>query len=87
MRDVGFVDWLKAEKGYTARAASDVLSRVRRIKRMVAQYDKETQFEDNLIGAIEKTEAFIGLTKSVKSQLRRAHTLYIEHTATQCEGA
>jgi len=88
MRDVGFVDWLKTEKRYTTRAACDVLSRVRRIKRIAAHYtDKETHSIDNLIDSIEKTETFSDLTKSVKSQLRRAHTLYREYTSTHYEGA
>lgn len=81
MRDVGFVDWLKKEKKYTARAASDVLSRVRRMKRMIMQSSDCPQSEDNLINVIEKLEGFNRLTKSVKSQLRRAQTLYSEYTA------
>jgi len=82
MRDVGFVDWLKKEKNYSARAASDVLSRVRRMKRMVMQCSDDNQPENNLIDVIEKSDSFAGLTKSVKSQLRRAQTLYSEYTAT-----
>lgn len=80
MRDVGFVDWLKNKKGYTSRAASDVLSRVRRIKRMASQCSYETFQEDSIIMVIEKTEMFKMLSKSVKSQLRRAQTLYNEYT-------
>lgn len=79
LRDVGFVDWLKKEKSYTARAACDVLSRVRRIKRMAMQCTNNQS--SDLLEVIEKTDNFTALSKSVKSQLRRAYILYCEYTA------
>lgn len=79
LRDVGFVDWLKKEKGYTSRAASNILSRVRRIKRLAIKCTDKRN--DDLIEIIENTENFTTLSKSVKSQLRRAYTLHGEYTA------
>ena len=77
IREVGFIDWLKQEKNYTSRAASDVLSRIRRMKRFAAQTSElESQNHDNII---EKVESFNNITKSIKSQLRRAQILYNEY--------
>lgn len=75
--DVGFVEWLKINKGYTPRAASDVLSRVRRIKRMLKKYEVVPNSKNQL--DFEGMENFSVLTKSVKSQLRRAYALHTEY--------
>jgi len=81
MRDVGFIDWLKTEKNYTARAACDVLSRIRRIKRFIAQQeDPKKQENDGQINIAENEKTFVDLKSSIKSQLRRAKVLYNEYT-------
>lgn len=77
--DVGFVDWLKVSKGYTPRAASDVLSRVRRIKRLFAKNGIDSYTDE--LSALQNIEEFSLLTKSVKSQLRRAYALHNEYNS------
>ena len=79
LRDVGFVDWLKQEKAYTPRAASDVLSRVRRMKRIAKQHYSQEITDEALLDSIKNTDFFDKLTTSVKSQLRRAQKLYHEY--------
>lgn len=82
-RDVGFVEWLKKEKIYTNRAAGDVLSRVRRIMRITSHYSEILLYEgNNIVETLGRTEEFISCTKSVKSQLKRAQSLYSEYLAT-----
>lgn len=79
--DVGFVDWLKMQKNYSPRAASDVLSRFRRINRIFNSNNIEI---DNIssLSILEQTEDFQKCTKSVKSQLKRAYILHEEYINT-----
>ncbi|MEI7028394.1 DNA cytosine methyltransferase [Paenibacillus sp. y28] len=82
-RDVGFVQWLKDEKGYTGRAAGDVLSRIRRIMRILASNSNEV-YEGNtdVISSLKCKEEFQGCTASVKSQLKRAQKLFDEYVVS-----
>lgn len=67
-------EWLINEKKYTNRSASDVNSRIQRIKRLlnteVIDKTTESKLNDN--------KDFLKLSCSVKSQLRIAIRIFLE---------
>jgi len=87
VNEIGFVDWLQREKKYKPRAAGNVLSRIRRMKRIIIQNHIREKIENDLVSTIKKLGYFDSFTLSVKSQLRRAQTLYEEYCATHLHGA
>lgn len=74
----GFEHWLVIEKRYTERAARDVISRCRRIERILhcsAQPDAYYVF------LLQQQAEYQSLPQTVKSQLKRAVKLQQEYTA------
>lgn len=70
----GFLEWLKTEKNMSERSARDTVSRIKRALRIVSGVEVDTTTIDKLNEAPE----FLKLSMFIKSQLRRAVTLYQE---------
>lgn len=70
-----FLDWLLAEKRMTQRAAKDVISRCKRICKMC----NVASLESVSIAALESSSDFSEKSMFIKSQLKRALTLYSEY--------
>lgn len=73
-----FKQWLKIEKGLSARVIKDVLSRFKRGCSFI-NVDNKIPIDETLM-LLERESEFICLTKSVKSQIRRALRLHHEFT-------
>lgn len=68
-----FVKWLVEEKKFTLRSASDTLSRIRRADKICHLNGAPTDYYCFLL---QKEEAYIELSGSVRSQMKRALALY-----------
>lgn len=69
-----FLKWLIEEKNLSNRAAKDVVSRCKRICKMLNTDD----IKNSTIGALNTNTEFSEKSMFVKSQLRRASKLWIE---------
>ena len=74
---MGFTDWLMKEKGYTSKSARDVLSRLKRVQKLL----NTENLPENCVDKLNMISEFSQLSFSVKSQLRRSVQLYTEYTA------
>lgn len=70
----GFLEWLKTEKNMSERSAKDTVSRIKRALRVVS----ETSVDKSTINKLNEAPEFLALSMFIKSQLRRAVTLYRE---------
>jgi DNA (cytosine-5)-methyltransferase 1 len=72
-----FRNWLQEMRSYTDRSAGNVISRLKRARRIVG---KERRFVDarDEIAALERIAEFAALSASVRSQLKRAIILDYE---------
>ena len=75
-RSIMYTAWLQEIHRLTPLAAKDNISRLGRCNRLVHLSDVSRQ---QYIQSLEQTDDFQKLSKSVKSQLRRAVTLYYEY--------
>ena len=75
-KDLRFVDWLIQIKRYSPRAASDVLSRIKRANRIITIEDHSLE---NTLQALEQSDDFSLINKTVQSQIKRALRLYHEY--------
>ena len=73
---VVFKQWLQDEKNMSSRSATDVVSRCKRINRMTEEYD----INDNTVSVLIEMESYDNMSSYIKSQLKRAATLYLEFT-------
>jgi DNA (cytosine-5)-methyltransferase 1 len=71
-----FQQWLIDNKKYQKRSASDVSSRINRVKIFV---NLPESIDDNVISALDNNSEFKQLSYSVRSQLRRALRLLKEY--------
>lgn len=69
-----FKQWLQDEKKMSTRSATDVVSRCKRINKMI----DEENIDENTISILIDMEAFANMSTFIKSQLKRAATLYLE---------
>jgi hypothetical protein len=69
-----FAKWLCESVGLGERSTKDVISRLRRVKKFV-DYEKHRGLRSTLY-ALEGNEDFKNLSVFVRSQLKRALTLY-----------
>lgn len=70
---VRFRNWLKANTSYSDAVISDTISRARRADGLLEWYDDEVyQFY------LERNEQYQALSKSVRSQVKKAVKLYYE---------
>lgn len=75
-QDIRFVDWLIQIKGYSTRAASDVLSRIKRANRIVTIEDHPLE---ETLQVLVQSDDFSMINKTVQSQIKRALKLYHEY--------
>lgn len=71
---VVFKQWLQDEKNMSIRSATDVVSRCKRINRMTDEKD----INDKTISVLIEMESYDTMSSFIKSQLKRAATLYLE---------
>lgn len=71
---VVFKQWLQDEKNMSIRSATDVVSRCKRVNRMT-DMDK---IDDKTVEILVETESYADMSSFIKSQLKRAATLYME---------
>ncbi len=71
-----FKSWLIDKYHYSERVANDVISRVKRADRM-CHIDPQPDFL--YFYRLQQTNEFVGLSTSVRSQIRRAATLYFDY--------
>lgn len=74
--DVQFIDWLKTQKGFTPRAAGDIVSRINRANKILPI--KQNQLHSYL-NKLNNTPSFSSIKPSVQSQVKRAVRLYFEY--------
>lgn len=75
MERESFYDWLVNEKNYSHYSAKDVLSRCNRVRRLIGHQELSCQS----LEALKENEVFCASSKYVKSQLRRAVSLFSEY--------
>lgn len=71
---VVFKQWLQDEKNMTIRSAKDVVSRCKRINKLT----DEENINDKTISVLIHMESYNTMSSFIKSQLKRAATLYLE---------
>lgn len=75
-RSIEFIDWLQKKHIYSPLAAKDVVSRLNRCNRIVSI--KKISLKE-YFRLLESSKQFDKLSKSVRSQLKRAVSLYYEY--------
>lgn len=75
-QSIEFIDWLQQNYHYTPLAAKDVISHLSRCNRIMSL---QNQTEKEYLDQLELQDSFKTLSKSVRSQLKRAVTLYHEY--------
>ncbi len=69
-----FKQWLQDERNMSIRSATDVISRCKRISRMTEKND----IDNNTVAMLIQMKSYDEMSSSIKSQLKRAATLYME---------
>ncbi len=69
-----FKQWLQDERNMSIRSATDVISRCKRISRMTEKND----IDNNTVDMLIQMKSYDEMSSSIKSQLKRAATLYME---------
>lgn len=75
-QSIYFSEWLQKEYLYTPLAAKDVVSHLSRCNKILSL---QNQPDSEYIKHLEVNESFSNLSKSVRSQLKRAIILYAEY--------
>lgn len=68
-----FFSWLVSKNGMSERSARDVISRSRRVISIV----KQNEINNNTMKLLTASTEFANCSISIKSQLKRAVTLYM----------
>ena len=79
MDSIGFVEWLGVEKSMSTRSAKDVVSRCGRVCRLLGIEEPE----EHAIELLKEHSEFQNNSTFIRSQLKRAVSLYIEFQTTQ----
>ena len=79
MDTVKFLEWLSAEKSMGARSAKDVVSRCGRVSRLL----ETGELGENAIILLKENDEFQNSSTFIRSQLKRAVSLYMEFQETQ----
>ena len=77
-----FVEWLSTEKRMGARSAKDVVSRCGRVNRLLST----EELEENAIDLLKENSDFQNSSTFIRSQLKRAVSLYIEFQTIEKKG-
>ena len=75
--DNDFKSWLCARQDYTERSAGNMISRLKRARRMIGSQQAFSDSRDE-VHALQKNTEFLGLSVSVRSQLKKALLLHGE---------
>ena len=79
MDTVKFLEWLSSEKSMVARSAKDVVSRCSRVNRLL----EIEELGVDTIELLKDNDEFQNSSTFIRSQLKRAVSLYIEFQGTQ----
>lgn len=79
MDTVKFLEWLSTEKSMRARSAKDVVSRLGRVSRLLGIEELGT----DAIELLKENSDFQNSSTFIRSQLKRAVSLYVEFQETQ----
>ena len=79
MDTTGFIEWLSTEKSMGARSAKDVVSRCGRVNRLLGVEEPG----ENAIALLKENNEFQNSSTFIRSQLKRAVSLYIQFQATE----
>ena len=71
-----FIDWLKSNKGFTNRAAEDIVSRIIRANKIVPI---KQHTGSDYVNKLDSTKSFKSIKPVVQSQVKRAVRLYFEY--------
>ena len=82
MNTTGFIEWLSTEKSMETRSAKDVVSRCGRVNRLLGL----EELGENAIEKLKENSDFQNSSTFVRSQLKRAVSLYIEFQASEQTG-
>ncbi len=82
MNTTRFIEWLNTEKSMETRSAKDVISRCGRVTRLLGL----EELEANAIDLLKENNDFQNSTTFIRSQLKRAVSLYVEFQATNHKG-
>lgn len=84
--DHEFRVWLRANHDYTPRAAGDVLSRLRRVRRMLGETGDAIDVPSDALGRLRGQNGYGALTPAVRSQMKRAIELRQEFAGRGSSG-
>jgi hypothetical protein len=70
-----FREWLKSDRGLQEKSARDVVSRIRRVTKMINEINLENSYED-ILHNLNNNEEFKSLSVYVQPQIKRAVSLY-----------
>lgn len=73
-----FKNWLLEEKNFKNKSAGDVISRIKRIDKTINSSD-QININELTLSELDSNLEFQKLSTHIKSQLRRALTLFIEY--------
>ena len=79
MNTTSFINWLLTAKAMSIRSAKDVVSRCGRVHRML----NVEAINDDSLSMLAENESFRESSMFIKSQLKRAVSLYLEFLAEQ----
>ena len=82
MDTVKFLEWLSAEKAMGARSAKDVVSRCSRVNRLLGIEELGV----DTIDLLKENDEFQKSSTFIRSQLKRAVSLYVEFQKAQKKG-
>lgn len=74
-----FIEWLSTEKSMGVRSAKDVVSRCGRVCRLLGI----DGIEEDAVALLMDNDEFCSKSTFIRSQLKRAVSLYIEFSAAQ----
>ena len=80
MDNIKFKTWLEKEKQFSNKSAKDVISRLNRIGTIIKLQDNISL---NTIDLLNNSNKFNSFGIQIKSQLKRAITLYVEFQNNQ----
>ena len=79
MDTVKFLEWLSTEKSMGTRSAKDVVSRCSRVSRLL----RIEELGVDTIDLLKENEEFQNSSTFIRSQLKRAVSLYVEFQEAQ----
>ena len=79
MDTVKFLEWLSTEKSMRARSAKDVVSRLSRVSRLLGIEELGV----DTIDLLKENDEFQNSSTFIRSQLKRAVSLYVEFQEAQ----